>query len=322
MKLLVTAPWNAEQLQRVSRSYPQVELCTALTEQAALQAIPDAEVVFGDVSRSVFLAAKQLRWIQCHGAGVNKLVAIPELVASNVLLTNTRGAHAATIAEHFFGLLISLTRQFPKLHAAQSQREWLNWSDWPGKIGAPPISLQGLTLGIVGFGHIGRAIATRAHAFEMQIIAVDRFPVPLPDYITAFWLIDEFTELLKRADVVVVTVPGTPETYRLLGRDALGMMKPSAYLCGVSRGGIIDEEALAIMLQEHQLAGAALDVTETEPLPTTSPLWAAPNLILTPHIAGKSEASTASATTILIENLGHYLAGRPLTNVVDKRLGF
>ena len=127
MKLLVTAPWNAEQLQRVSRSYPQVELCTALTEQAALQAIPDAEVVFGDVSRSVFLAAKQLRWIQCHGAGVNKLVAIPELVASNVLLTNTRGAHAATIAEHFFGLLISLTRQFPKLHAAQSQREWLNW---------------------------------------------------------------------------------------------------------------------------------------------------------------------------------------------------
>ena len=322
MKLLVTVPWNAEQLQRVSRSYPQVELCIALTEQAVLEAIPEAEVVFGDISRRVFSAAHRLRWIQCHGAGVNKLVAIPELVASDVLLTNTRGAHAATIAEHFFGMIISLTHQFPKLYAAQLQRAWLHWSDWPDKVGAPPISLQGLTLGIVGFGNIGRAIATRAHGFEMQIIAVDRFPVPLPDYLSEFWLIDEFTELLKRSDVVVVTVPGTPETYRLLSREALSQMKPSAYLCGVSRGGIIDEEALAIMLQEHRLAGAALDVTEIEPLSATSPLWTAPNLILTPHIAGKSETSTTAATTILIENLGHYLAGRPLTNVVDKRLGF
>jgi phosphoglycerate dehydrogenase-like enzyme len=271
MELLVTVPWNEEQLLSVKTAYPQVEFCIALTEREALQAVKDAEVVFGDVSREVFLAAKNLRWIQCHGAGINKLVAIPELVASDVLVTNTRGAHAATIAEHFFGMLIGLARQFPKLYLAQHHREWINWPEWPQKVGAPPIGLQGLTVGIFGLGNIGRAIATRAHAFQMEIVAVDRYDVPRPDYISAFWLIDELPELLKRSDVVVITAPGTPETYRLVGREELNLMKPTAYLCVVSRGGVVDEEALANMRRDCRLAGAAVDVAETEPLPSNSP---------------------------------------------------
>ena len=322
MKLLVTVPWNDEQLLKVKTTYPQVEFCTALTEHEALDAVRDAEVVFGDVSREVFLAANKLCWIQCHGAGVNKLIAIPELVASNVVVTNTRGAHAATIAEHFFGTLIGLTRQFPKLYLAQQHREWINWSQWSEQVGAPPISVQGLTLGIFGLGNIGRAIAARAHAFQMEIIAVDKCDVSRPDYISAFWLIDELSELLKRSDVVVVTVPGTSETFRMVGPQELKLMKPTAYLCVVSRGGIVDEDALASMLKNGRLAGAAIDVTEIEPLPAHSPLWDAPNLIITPHCAGKSEASTAAATAIFSENMGHYLANRPLTNIVDKNLGF
>ncbi len=322
MKLLVTVPWNDEQLRKVKTAYPQVEFCTALTEREAVEAAKDAELVFGDVSREVFLAAKNLRWIQCHGAGVNKLIAIPELVISDVVVTNTRGAHAATIAEHFFGTLIGLTRQFPKLYMAQQNKEWINWSQWPEKVGAPPISIQGLTIGILGLGNIGQAIAARAHAFQMDIVAVDKYDAPRPDYISAFWLISEMHELLRRSDVVVVTVPGTSETYRLVGHQELSVMKPTSYLCVVSRGGVVDEDALANMLKNGLLAGAAVDVTETEPLAANSPLWEAPNLIITPHCAGKSEASTAAATAIFSENIGHYLAGRPLTNLVDKKLGF
>lgn len=322
MKLLITVPWDEKLLLGVKTAYPQVEFCTAVTEREALREIKDAEAVFGDVSREVFLAAENLRWIQCHGAGVNKLVAIPELVSSDVLVTNTRGAHAATIAEHFFGMLIGLARQFPKLVLAQHQREWIDWPKWSAKVGRAPIGLQGLTLGIIGLGNIGRAIASRAHAFQMEIISVDRYDVPRPDYVSAFWLIDELPELLKRSDVVVITVPGTPNTYRLIGHEELGLMKSTAYICVVSRGGVVNEEALANVLQEGRLAGAAIDVAETEPLPASSPLWDAPNLIITPHCAGKSEASTAAATDVLSENIGHYLEKRSLINVVDKKLGF
>jgi phosphoglycerate dehydrogenase-like enzyme len=306
----------------VKSAFPQVEFSTALTEKEASQEIEDAEVVFGDMSREVFLAAKKLRWIQCHGAGVNKLIAIPELIESDVQLTNTRGAHASTIAEHFFGMLISLTRQLPALYQAQQRGEWLDWSEWSEKVGVQPIGLRGMTMGIIGLGNIGRAIADRAHAFEMKVIAVDIRDIPRPESVSEMWTLDNMPELLERSDVAIVTVPGTPQTAGLLGEQPLSLMKPTAYLGVVSRGGVVDEEALAGMLKTGQLAGAALDVAETEPLPKESPLWDAPNLIITPHCAGKSVGTTTTATEIFQENLGLYLAGDPLINLVDKQLGF
>jgi phosphoglycerate dehydrogenase-like enzyme len=322
MKILITVPWDDEQLLKIKTAYPQIEFCTALRDAEALTAITDAEVVFGDVSRDVFLAGQNLRWIQCHGAGVNKLAAIAELVTSDVVVTNTRGAHAATIAEHFFGMLLGLTRQLPALYLAQHQKTWVKWSDWSNQVGTLPISIQGLTLGIVGLGNIGRAIAVRAAAFQMEVIAVDKFATPRPDYVAALWHIEALPELLQNSDIVVVTVPGTPETNHLIGYEQLSLMKPTAYFSMVSRGGIVDEAALATMLKAGRLAGAALDVFEHEPLADTSPLWDAPNLILTPHVAGKSAVTTAAATDIFVQNIGNYIAGTPLTNIVDKSLGF
>jgi phosphoglycerate dehydrogenase-like enzyme len=322
MKLLITVPWDAAQKNRILQAFPDVDFITALTEEKVLQSIGEIDVVFGDLSRNAFLAAKKLRWIQCHGAGVNKLVAIPELLASDVCITNTSGAHAPTIAEHFFGTLISLTRKLPELYMAQKKGEWLNWSEWSEKIGNLPIGLLGLTLGVIGFGNIGRAIAERAVAFQMKVIAVDIREITRPSYLEALWKLGNLPQLLKQSDVVAVTVPGTPETNGLLGKDMLSMMKPTAYLGVVSMGGIVDEEALAGMLIEGQLAGAALDVFIKEPLPGDSLLWKAPNLILTPHVSGKSEYTTAAATLILIKNLENYLAGNPLTNVINKELGF
>lgn len=322
MNILVTVPWDAAQLQRIRARFAQVEFITALTTEAALAGIGEAEVVFGDLSREVFLAAKALRWVQCHGAGVNKLTAIPELLVSDVQITSTKGAHAATIAEHFFGLLISLARQFPKLQLAQQRHEWVRYSTWSETIGNQPLGLQGLTLGVVGLGNIGLAIAERAHVFGMTVIAVDLRSLAKPACVSALWPSTELPELLRRSDAVVVTVPGIRETDSLLGADMLGHMKPSAYLLVVSRGGVVDEARLVEMLHEGRLAGAALDVTAQEPPTADNPLWSAPNLILTPHIAGKSANTTAAATEIFMSNIDRYLKGQPLTNVVDKVLGF
>jgi phosphoglycerate dehydrogenase-like enzyme len=322
MKLLVTVPWDETQLLRVRQAFPRVEFRTALSEEQILQAVGDAEVVFGDLSRHAVLKAEKLRWIQCHGAGVNKLVAIPELVAGSVMLTNTSGAHAPTIAEHFFGGLIALTRGLPELYLMQRKREWLNWSDWANRIGRLPMSLVGMTMGIIGLGNIGRAIAERANAFEMRVIAVDTLDVPLPPYLAGFWHVDHMPQLLQQSDVVVVTVPGTPQTANLLSTEMLSLLRPTAFLGVLSRGGIVDENAVAAMLSDGRLAGAVMDVFQTEPLPNDSRLWDAPNLILTPHCSGKSQQTTAAATAILIENLANYLAGRPLRNVVKKDMGF
>jgi len=322
MKLLITVPWDEAQMLRVIQTFPHVEFITALNEDEIGQKIGEVEVVYGDITREGFRQAEKLRWIQSHSAGVNKLVAIPELVTSEVVVTSTSGAHAATIAEQFFGALLSLTRKLPDLYQAQKRRKWVDWGEWAERVGSRPVSLQGLTLGILGFGNIGRAIAERGAAFQMRVVAADLGEVTRPAYLAELWPIDQLTELLKQADVLVVTVPGTPETNNMLSREMLAMMKQGAYLGVLSRGGIVDEETAAEMLCSGRLAGAIFDVFKKEPLPQDSPLWDAPNLIITPHTSGKSEQTTAAATSIFIENLGHYLAGKPLRNVVNKELGF
>jgi phosphoglycerate dehydrogenase-like enzyme len=316
VKLLVTCNWNPQYLAQVQSAFPQVEFVRALSPAEQLAAIEDAEVVFGHLARAAFLKARRLRWVQCHSAGVEWLAHVPELVESDVVVTNTRGAHAGTIAEHTFGMLIFLARGFRSLVKAQEQRVWLS-QPVPA-----PIGLAGLTLGVVGHGNIGQAIARLGRAFGMRVLAVDARESARTDGLDGFWLLDGLPELLRQADVVAVAAPYTPETRGMLGAAQLALLKPTAFLLVVSRGGIVDEPALVAALKEGRLAGAGLDVTAVEPLPADSPLWDAPNLFLTPHCSGRSERTTAGATAIFRDNLARYLAGRPLTNVVDKRLGY
>lgn len=160
------------------------------------------------------------------------------------------------------------------------------------------------------------------HALRMRVVAVDVNDVLRPDYLSALWGLEGLPELLSQSDVVVVTAPLTPETGGMLRADRLALMKPSAYLIVVSRGGIVDERALVGMLKEGRLAGAGLDVAEVEPIPPDSDLWLAPNLIITPHCSGVSRQTTDGCWLVLKENLGRYLAGNPLLHVVDKRRGY
>ncbi|MFN8489755.1 MAG: D-2-hydroxyacid dehydrogenase [Caldilineaceae bacterium] len=316
MKILVTAPWVAQSIDELAKEFPKAEFINGQNPADALQAAPEVEVVIGAVSRELFAAARQLRWLHFPAAGVEWLQTVPDLVNSDVTVTNSRGAHATTIAEHTFGMLIFLARQFATLVEAQKEKKWL----WP--LPKQGVGLVGLTMGIVGLGQIGRAIAKRAHAFEMNVIAVDVNPVQRPDYVAELGLLDGLNDLMSRADVVVVATPITPETRGMIGPEQLRLMKKGSYLLPISRGGIVHEPTVVQMLKEGHLAGAGFDVTAVEPLPADNELWTAPNVIITPHCSPSSQQTQQNVVALIRENVAHYLAGEPLTNVVNKKLGY
>ncbi|MBM3213070.1 D-2-hydroxyacid dehydrogenase, partial [Candidatus Poribacteria bacterium] len=185
------------------------------------------------------------------------------------------------------------------------------------------IELTGSVMGIIGFGVVGRALAKRAYAFDMRIIGVDLFPVKKPDYVDQLWGMERLNNLLEESDYVVVTVPYTPGTKGMIGAEQLALMKSSSMLVVISRGGILDQEALVKALKENRIARAALDVTRPEPLPGDSELWDMENVLITPHIAGGTQYEGQHILSIFKENLEHLLKGElPLRNQVDKKRGF
>ena len=308
MKVLVTDDWVVRYVDELRAEFPAVEF---VREAAA-----DVEVVVGRIADEVLETVPNVKWVQALSAGVEWLRDAPALAETDIVVTNARGAHAATIAEHALGMLVFLARRFDALYRAQQEREWMQ----PAPAGTRGVS--GLTMGVIGLGHIGRAIAVRAHGFDMKVIAVDVREVPKPDYVAELRLLDGLDDLLRRADVVAVATPITDRTRGMLGARELALLKPGAYLLVMSRGGIVDEPTVARLLREGTLAGAGLDVTAVEPLPAGSELWDAPNVIITPHSSPVSEQTHAAVTAILRRNLSHYLAGEPLENVVDKKLGY
>ena len=314
LKVLVTNEWIVRFVDALRRELPAVEFIVPDSEEHKLAAAADAEVALGSVTAELLAAAPRLKWVQSGSAGVEWIP--PQLADTDIVVTNTRGAHAATIAEHAFGMLIALARRFDDLRQAQRDKVWLRPAP------QPTVGLAGLTMGVIGLGNIGRAIAVRAHAFEMPVIAVDAHPVARPDYVADVGLLDGLDDLLRRADVVAVATPITAATRGMLSAERLALLKPTAYLLGMSRGGIIDEPALVRMLHAGALAGAGLDVTAVEPLPADSELWDAPNILISPHSSPSSARTGELVGTMIRRNLQRYLAGEPLENVVDKSLKY
>ena len=296
---------------------PGLEIARAATTADALTMAGDVEVYYGMPSAEIVAAAPRLRWIQSSSAGVEYIAKIPALVTSDVTVTNTRGAHGPSIGEHALALLLALTRALPTCWDQQRARVWDR-----GQLYRTCREIGGLTMGILGFGALGRGVARRALGFEMNLLAVDAQALDGEPFLDEVWPASRLPEMLELSDAIVVCAPQTPETRHLLDAAALTRMKPDAYLIVVSRGGIVVESALAEALHAGRLAGAALDVTEIEPLPADSPLWDAPNLILTPHTAGASAPKERRCVEILRDNLLRYANGDPLLNVVDKRLGY
>ncbi len=316
MKVVITTSWVGHYVDMFRDAFPQVEFVTGATPEEVIAVGADAEVAFGPVDQQLLEGLTSLKWIASASAGVEWMRNAPGLPATNITVTNTRGAHASTIAEHTFGMLVHLARRFDELYEAQKRHEWIRGADLPFT------GLAGLTMGIVGLGNIGRNIASRAAAFEMDVIAVDAHPVAKPDYVNEVNLLDGLDSLLERSDVVVVTVPITPETRGMIGARELELLKDSAIFMVVSRGGIVNEPALIETLKSGRLLGAALDVTDVEPLPADNPLWDAPRLFITPHCSPTSRQTHTNVMQQLQTNLRHYLAGEPLENMVNKSLGY
>lgn len=264
----------------------------------------------------ILTAGKSLEWLHQRGAGIDH-IATPRLVASDVLLTNGSGTHAPNIAEHVLGLMLAFARQLPALIRAQQERRWQT------PAARQIFELSGQTLAIVGLGAIGSALAGRATALGMKVIGVRRSDgAELPPNVELMVGIDAIDTLLPLADHVVITLPLTAETRGLFSAPRLAAMKPGAYLYNVGRGGTVDHAALLAALRSGHVAGAGLDVTEPEPLPGDSPLWAEPNVVITAHSSGHTPRSFERYQRLLLENLRRFVHGEILLNVVDKRLGY
>lgn len=335
VKVLCTLRFTGEQLDKLRTVSPRlvVEQRTCHDAKEVGEALDeDTEVL--SVSRlpdDLLSKAPKLRWVQLHSAGVNHLLAHP-IMKSDVLITTTSGIHATPIAEYAFASMLAWSRRLPKMLYYQNQREWPKGrSDiFVGQ------QLRGATLGIVGYGSIGREVGRIGKCFGMRVVATRRSVGELRDtgyrvpgtgdpeahVLDRIYPPERLREMLAECDFVVISVPLTPETTGLIGEGELGAMKPNAYLVNVSRGGIVDEPALIKALQEGWIAGAGLDVFQKEPLPPDSPLYDLDNLILSPHVAGLSPHYDERASDLFAENLRRHLAGEELLNLVDKEAGY
>ena len=299
------------------KKYPDLNFVYCASREEIPDSIVDADVFVGGLNRDLYLRANKLKWIQSTSSGVDYFIAIPELVDSDMLLTSASGTHAGAVADSAIGMILAFTRCIRDSVFKQQQRQW------DQGLRSSAVELARSTVGIIGLGNLGRQMAKRAHGFDARIIAVDLYPFNKPDYVSELHGFDKLDDLLRKSDYVIVAVPRTPQTVGMIGDEQIGLMKSTAMLIGMSRGGIIDQAALADALSSRRLASAALDVFEPEPLPEDSELWDIENLLITSHISGGTQHEGQYVLEIFGENLDRFCRGDlPLRNQVDKQLGF
>jgi len=284
------------------------------------QELPDTDIFVGYSLRTQqLLDAKKLRWIHSTAAGVAQLM-YPELRDSGILVTNPSGIFSVPMAEHTLGLMIALARNLPDCVRYQDQSRWAQQELWdqPQHL----TELNGQVLLIVGYGSIGHELAHRTKAFDMRVWGVTRSGKGDSSLVEKIVPITQLHEVLPHADFVVVSAPETTETKHLIAAPELARMKPTARLINVARGSLLDQSALLAVLQQKKIAGAALDVTDPEPLPAADPLWHAPNLLITPHTSAISDRLWPRQTSLLLDLLELWFAGRDLFNQVDLNRGY
>lgn len=290
----------------------------------AIAAVPGCEVYIGfGAPLALFEAANSrgagLRWIHTGTAGVAALL-YPELVESDVVLTNSAGIHAPAMAETVLGMMLHFARGLDFAVRSQAAARW-DSTPFEQRVGEVT-ELDGATLGIVGLGGIGLETARRARALGMHVLAVRRSSVPGPTGVDLLRGEGALLELVRRSDYLLVALPVTARTRGLIGRTEIAALKPGAVVVNVARGDIVDEEALYEALEGGRLRGAALDVFRTEPLASDSPIWRLPNVLITPHVSATTTRFWEREVDLIRDNVARYLAGRALRNVVDKRLGY
>jgi phosphoglycerate dehydrogenase-like enzyme len=298
-------------------SFPDLTFHVATTPQEQMAHIKSADVFYGWPAREVFRAADRLRWIQNPGTGIDQVLGVPEIIDSDVVLTNCLGPHTTPMADHVMWMVLTLAHEGRKMHDDQRARRWE-----PNKYSMNQIELNGGTMGILALGGIGREVARRAHGFGMKVYAVDLQPTDPPPEVRELWGIERLDDLIGMSDWFVVTVPLTPDTKGIIDARRIGLMKPNAHMIIISRGNLVDEKALAEAIQSGRIAGAGIDATAVEPLPQESPLWGLDNVVLSPHASALTPEMYEGRRQIFKENLRRFLANEPFLYVADKSAGF
>lgn len=305
------------QLAQVQEAAPGMRILVTRDRGEIEAALDGIEIAVGGLPRDLLPRACNLRWFQQWAAGADWLLRYPEAVNLDFVLTSASGVHPIQISEHVFAFLLAFAREFHRAMRAQGRRKWI-----PQDRHADLFELAGKTMVLIGVGTIGAQTARVATAFGMRVLGVRRHPGVSVPGVEAMFGPNQLLDVLPEADFVVVTAPLTRETQGMIGERELRAMKPTAYVVNIGRGGIIREDALIRALKEGWIAGAGLDVFESEPLPEDSALWGMDNVIITSHYAGITPHYNERAMAIFLDNLRRYRAGEPLRNVVDKRLGY
>jgi phosphoglycerate dehydrogenase-like enzyme len=307
-----------------------MRIINAVTFDDALSHAADADAFFGKITPTLLAEASRLRWVQAPTASLEHYL-FPALVEHPCVLTNMRGLFSDVIADQVLGYILCFARNLHRYILQQARGLWapiggeeerVGFTTGPGVINGidrSHLHVADHTLGIVGLGAIGGEIARRGAAFGMRILAIDPRPRTPPEGVEAVWPVERLPELLGASDFVVIAAPHTPRTQKMFSRPQFQTMKRSAVLINIGRGAIVDLADLTAALEAGEIAGAALDVFETEPLPQSSPLWKmGERVILTPHVAGYSPRIAGRHLAVLLDNIGRFVHGKPLVNVVDK----
>src|SRR6185437_13219903 len=314
MKLVIHPPVEDARLSRITAESPGMIIVNATNESEALAHMPDADAFFGKITPSLLAVAGQLRWVQAPTASLEHYL-FPELVAHPCVLTNMLGLFSDVIADQVFGYILCFARNLHRYIIQQMCAHWapvggedarVAFTTGPGVVNAidrAHLHLGDATLGIVGLGSIGAEVARRGLAFGMRILAVDPVRTEAPEGVEALWPVECLPDLLANSDFVVIAAPHTPDTVKMFRRTQFQQMKRSAYIINIGRGILVDLEDLTAALRAEEIAGAALDVFETEPLPADHPLWSmAGKVIITPHVAGYSPRIAERHLGVLLDN--------------------
>lgn len=324
LKILIYPAVDDARLATLRDAAGRARVVNASTEQEALEEISDADAFLGKITPPVLARARQLRWVQSFTASLEHYM-FPELVRHACVMTNMRGLFSDVIADHVFGYILCFARNLHLYLRRQMEARWapVGGGMDPQPFTTGPSSVTGMdrahvhlsdaTLGVVGMGHIGSEVAARGRAFGMKILGVD--PLPRGDGV---WPMSRLDDLLAGSDYVVICAPHTPQTAGMFHRDRIRKMKRSAILINIGRGAIVRLADLTAALEAGEIAGAALDVFETEPLPPDHPLWKRENVILTPHVAAASVRIAERHLALLVDNVARFVRGDELRNVVDK----
>jgi phosphoglycerate dehydrogenase-like enzyme len=289
-----------------------------VSDQNVMSEIVDADAFIGNIKPAEVRAGKKLKWVAIMSAGVENVLFMSggnDLRDSNIVLTNNKVVQGPEIADHALAMLLMLTRRLYHYEALKQQEEWER-KPFEG------IELRGKTAVVIGVGGIGTQIAIRANAFGMKVIGVDPEDKPFMPFLEKVVKPDQLDDVIPQTDVVFISTPHTEKSHKMVGMHEFELMKKNSYFIAVSRGGIYEMPGLVKALDSRQLAGAGVDVTDPEPLPKGHALWKFDNVIVTPHIAGRSDQDNARMVGTIKDNIQRFVDGRPLINVVDKQKGY